>query len=89
MTCEHPSADRITIFAPPHAVHGAQTAVAGWCAQCGAIQVSGEWRHPYLLASAVRDRDVMCATLTAAQEHGTKLIEENRVLRARLARFGG
>lgn len=69
---------------PPHG----EDLTLMWCGQCGAIQVSGEWRRPTMLAEAVRDRDTMCQTLTIAQEVGTKLVEENRLLRARAARFG-
>ena len=38
---------------------------------------------------AARDRDTMCETLTIAQQRGTDLVEENRLLKARLARYGG
>lgn len=40
------------------------------------------------LEAAERDRDTMAETLTIAQARGTELLEENRVLRARCARFG-
>ena len=37
------------------------------------------------VASAIRDRDTMHETLTIAQKRGSDLVEENRVLRAKLA----
>lgn len=38
--------------------------------------------------SILRDRDTMAETLTIAQERGTELVEEVRLLKARLARYG-
>lgn len=60
-----------------------------WCGRCGALSTDGQWRIPPLLAEAVRDRDTMCETLTYAQDSGSKLVEENRLLKARIARYGG
>lgn len=59
-----------------------------WCNRCGAFNAYGDWLKPTLLVEVVRDRDTMCETLTIAQEVGTKLVEENRLLRAHAARFG-
>lgn len=97
--CDH-DGSMVEIRTPPHC----DTLLLSWCSRCGALRANGETRRPELNALllevlravpmyeytiAVRDRDAMCETLTAAQESGTKLAEENRKLRVRLAELEG
>lgn len=90
--CDHRRPSKIVLeVSAGAAAAGMAVPVAHWCDDCGAVRYSGRegWETPRLLARAVRDRDTMCATLTIAQERGTALVEENRLLKAQLARYGG
>jgi hypothetical protein len=87
--CDH-AGSLVQVRTPPNG----SAPVLSWCSRCGALKMDGEWLRPDCVpaekyGAAVRDRDAMCETLTTAQERGTALVEEVRLLRARLARFGG
>ena len=64
-----------------------------WCNRCGALSVSDDhWTIPSMRVPdsvAIRDRDTMHETLTIVQDRSTKQAEEIRLLKARLARYGG
>ena len=65
---------------------------AEWCLRCGALHIDGQWKAPTLRVMdsvAIRDRDAMHETLTIVQDRSTAQQEEIRVLKARLARYGG
>lgn len=63
-----------------------------WCSRCGALHIDGQWKIPSMRVPdsiAIRDRDTMHETLTIVQHRSTDQAEEIRVLKARLARYGG
>lgn len=65
---------------------------AEWCRRCGSLHIDGQWKIPSLRvpdSEAIRDRDTMHETLTIVQGRSTAQTEEIRLLKARLARYGG